>query len=75
MRISTKAVGSDDRDDVTHTYKYPESTSEERDAMINALKMSESLFSRYYLNEDFNDVRFDFAEVQENIVIGSSFRY
>lgn len=25
MLISTKAVGKFDRDDITHTYKYPES--------------------------------------------------
>jgi len=41
--------------------------------MLNALKMSESLFSRYYLNEDFNDVRFDF-ELRDDIIIGSDFR-
>jgi len=41
--------------------------------MLNALKQSESLFSRYYLNEDFNDVRFDF-DLLEDIVIGSPFR-
>lgn len=43
--------------------------------MLNALRTSESLFSRYYLNEDFNDVRFDFPEIQDDIVIGSSFKY
>jgi hypothetical protein len=41
--------------------------------MLNALKQSESLFSRYYLNEDFNDVRFDFSLI-DDIVIGSPFR-
>ncbi|XP_035710698.1 annulin isoform X2 [Folsomia candida] len=74
MLISTKAVGKFDRDDITHTYKYPEKSSKEREAMLNALRTSESLFSRYYLNEDFNDVRFDFPEIQDDIVIGSSFK-
>lgn len=42
--------------------------------MINALRESASLFSRYYLNEDFNDVRFDFL-LRDDIKIGSSFTY
>lgn len=40
--------------------------------MLNALKMSESLFSRYYLNEEFNDIVFDFA-LRDDIKIGESF--
>lgn len=40
--------------------------------MLQALRQSESLFSRYYLNEDFNDIHFDFA-LRDDIVIGSSF--
>ncbi len=40
--------------------------------MINALRESASLFSRYYLNEDFNDVRFDFL-LRDDIKIGSPF--
>jgi len=57
---------------VTYHYVCIES-DEERAVMLNALKMSESLFSRYYLNEDFNDVRFDF-ELRDDIIIGSDFR-
>uniref|UniRef100_UPI003AAC1342 protein-glutamine gamma-glutamyltransferase K-like n=1 Tax=Centroberyx gerrardi TaxID=166262 RepID=UPI003AAC1342 len=34
--ISTKAVGSDERDDITHLYKYPEGTEEERIAVETA---------------------------------------
>lgn len=48
-------------------------TDEERDAMLKALRQSESLFSRYYLNEEFNDVMFNF-ELQDDIIIGQPFR-
>lgn len=43
--------------DITDTYKYPEKSEEERAIMLKALNNSESIFSRYYLNEDFNDIR------------------
>lgn len=42
--------------------------------MLKALRQSESLFSRYYLNEEFNDVMFNF-ELLDDIVIGEPFRY
>ena len=42
--------------------------------MLKALEQSESLFSRYYLNEDFNDIKFDF-ELRDDIVIGQPFSY
>ncbi|KAK0180122.1 hypothetical protein PV327_005795 [Microctonus hyperodae] len=71
-QISTKAVGSWTREDITTTYKYPESSNEEREAMLKALRQSESLFSRYYLNEEFNDVMFNF-ELRDDIVIGQPF--
>ncbi|XP_014223313.1 annulin [Trichogramma pretiosum] len=70
--MSTKAVGRWEREDVTHNYKYPEKSDEERAAMLKALRQSESHFSRYYLNEEFNDVRFDF-ELRDDIVIGQPF--
>ncbi|XP_026465258.1 annulin-like [Ctenocephalides felis] len=70
--ISTKAVGKWEREDVTHTYKYPEKSEEERAIMLRALRSAESIFSRYYLNEDFNDVRFDF-ELLDDIKIGENF--
>ncbi|CAB0036526.1 unnamed protein product [Trichogramma brassicae] len=47
-------------------------SEEERAAMLKALRQSESHFSRYYLNEEFNDVRFDF-ELRDDIVIGQPF--
>eukprot|EP00064_Thunnus_orientalis_P005006 superscaffoldBa00000475_g5019 len=36
--ISTKAVGSDERSDITHLYKYPEGTEEERIAVETACR-------------------------------------
>lgn len=70
--ISTKAVGRWAREDITHTYKYPEKSEEERAAMLKALRQSQSLFSRYYLNEEFNDIMFNF-ELRDDIIIGQPF--
>ncbi|KAG5891827.1 hypothetical protein JTB14_035849 [Gonioctena quinquepunctata] len=70
--ICTKAPGAFEREDITYTYKHREKTSEERTTMLRALRQSESLFSRYYLNEDFNDVRFNFNLI-DDIKIGQPF--
>ncbi|XP_058452172.1 annulin isoform X1 [Malaya genurostris] len=70
--ISTKAVGKWERDDITSTYKFAEKSQEERDTMMKALKQANSAFSRYYLNEDFNEVYFNF-ELRDDIKIGESF--
>uniref|UniRef100_A0A8D9BVS8 protein-glutamine gamma-glutamyltransferase n=2 Tax=Cacopsylla melanoneura TaxID=428564 RepID=A0A8D9BVS8_9HEMI len=72
LALSTKAVGSWTRQDITENYKYDEKSSEERSSMLKALKQSASIFSRYYLNEEFNDIKFDF-ELRDDIVIGSPF--
>lgn len=72
QNISTKAVGVWEREDITHTYKYPEKSDEERAAMLKALRQSESLFSRYYLNDEFNDIIFNF-EMRDDIIIGQPF--
>ncbi|XP_011505871.1 PREDICTED: annulin isoform X2 [Ceratosolen solmsi marchali] len=72
QNISTKAVGSWEREDITHMYKYSEKSEDERDAMLKALRQSESLFSRYYLNEEFNDILFNF-ELRDDIIIGQPF--
>lgn len=58
--------------DITHLYKYPERTFEERQTMEKALRKSESIFARYYLNDAFNDVIFDF-ELRDDIKIGQDF--
>ncbi|KAJ7999637.1 hypothetical protein DPEC_G00196470 [Dallia pectoralis] len=36
LMISTKSVGSDDREDITHLYKYPEGSDEERETFTKA---------------------------------------
>ncbi|XP_006144187.1 protein-glutamine gamma-glutamyltransferase 2 [Tupaia chinensis] len=36
LKISTKSVGRDEREDITHTYKYPEGSPEEREAFTRA---------------------------------------
>ncbi|XP_047442789.1 protein-glutamine gamma-glutamyltransferase K-like [Mugil cephalus] len=38
LAISTKAVGSDERNDITHLYKYPEGSEEERIAVEKACR-------------------------------------
>ena len=45
----------------------------ERESVLRALRQCESMFSRYYLNESLEDVKFDFKLV-DDIVIGSSFK-
>lgn len=70
--ISTKAIGRWERDDITSTYKYAEKSHEERATMLKALKQANSAFSRYYLNEEFNEVNFRF-NVMDDIKIGEDF--
>lgn len=70
--ICTKTPGSFDREDITASYKYPEKTNEERITMLKALQQSQSLFSRYYLNEDFNDIYFHF-NLLDDVKIGQPF--
>ncbi|KAM5245888.1 protein-glutamine gamma-glutamyltransferase 2 [Ctenodactylus gundi] len=36
LKISTKSVGRDEREDITHNYKYPEGSAEEREAFTRA---------------------------------------
>ncbi|XP_042224998.1 annulin-like isoform X2 [Homarus americanus] len=70
--LSTKAVGRYIRDDVTHLYKYAEESEEERNVMRDALRRCENVFARYYLNEEIEDVEFDF-QMNDDIVIGQPF--
>lgn len=44
--ISTKTVGRWEREDITHTYKFPEKSRDERETMLKALKQANSAFSR-----------------------------
>lgn len=70
--IITKAPNRFEIEEITNSYKYPEKTGEERATMLKALQQSENLFSRYYLNEEFNDIRFNF-ELHDDIKIGQTF--
>lgn len=70
--ICTKAPGSFNREDITSSYKFPEKSDTERSTMLKALKQSEHLYSRYYLNEDFNDVHFELV-LLDDIKIGQPF--
>ena len=70
--ISTKAVGKWERQDITRSYKFEEKSQEERATMLKALKQANSSFSRYYLNEEFNEVYFNF-ELNDDIKIGEPF--
>ncbi|RWS14934.1 Annulin-like protein [Dinothrombium tinctorium] len=70
--ISTKHVGSPKREDITLNYKEAEKTYRERQVMLKALKLSKNMFSRIYLNEQFEDVKFDLV-LLDDIIIGQSF--
>ncbi|KAM7354036.1 transglutaminase isoform 1-T1 [Cochliomyia hominivorax] len=70
--ISTKAVLKWEREDITSNYKHEEKTDEERNVMLKALKQSRHAFSRYYLNDSFNEVEFD-MQLKDDIKIGESF--
>lgn len=70
--ISTKAVGKFEREDITDNYKHVERTKEEREVMLRALRQCKNAFSRYYLNDDLEDVHFEFT-LLDDIVIGSPF--
>lgn len=70
--MSTKAVGEFERQDVTSNYKFAEKSDDERRTMFNALKQVNHVYTRYYLNDEFNDISFEF-HVLEDIVIGEDF--
>ena len=70
--MSTKAVLKNTRLDITDNYKHTEKSTEERESMIRALRMSKNQYSRYYLNEKFEDIRFEFL-LLDDVVIGRPF--
>ncbi|KRT84321.1 hypothetical protein AMK59_767, partial [Oryctes borbonicus] len=70
--ICTKAAGRFEREDITDDYKHTEKSKEERVTMLKALKQAESIFSRYYINEDFSDIHFR-LRLQDSIQIGDPF--
>lgn len=72
-KISTKAVGSWDREDITSNYKFLEGTQAERRTMVGVLKQTNNFFSRYYLNEEFNEVQFQ-LNLLDSVVIGEDIK-
>lgn len=70
--IITKSPGLWIYEDLTKNYKHPEATEEERATMFKALRQSENMFARYYLNDDFNDIFFN-LEMRDDIKIGQPF--
>lgn len=72
VKLTTKSIASDVREDITDNYKYEELSREERDVFLKALRTSKSQFSRYYLNEKFEDIKFDFL-LLDDVLIGKPF--
>lgn len=68
VSISTKAELKDKRMDITSNYKHKENSKQERESMLKALKMTRNYFSRYYLNEKFEDVRFELLPIEDRMV-------
>lgn len=72
--ISTKAVGSDDRHDVTHLYKYPEGSEDERRVVRFVNQFSSRADENIYDLDVVKDVEFKFvpprkAEVGEGFEV------
>ncbi|EDO43696.1 predicted protein, partial [Nematostella vectensis] len=70
--ISTKAVGSDEREDITHLYKFPEGDHAEREAVHLAHKYSSRRDEDIYEEKRVNDVTFA-LDVKDDVIIGSDF--
>lgn len=54
--------------DITSNYKHKENSKQERESMLKALKMTRNYFSRYYLNEKFEDVRFELLPIEDRLI-------
>ncbi|XP_029635878.1 protein-glutamine gamma-glutamyltransferase K-like [Octopus sinensis] len=68
--ISTKAVGSVEREDITHLYKYKEGSQEERHAVAKACRNTCSEHEEIY--GEVEDVSFEVVELKKAI-LGNSF--
>lgn len=64
---------NDSRVDLTSNYKHKESSKAERESMAKALRMAKSYFSRFLLNEKFEDIRFEVYPIEDRM-IGDSFK-
>ncbi|XP_029436594.1 protein-glutamine gamma-glutamyltransferase K [Rhinatrema bivittatum] len=68
-RISTKAVGSNAREDITHLYKHPEGSEAEREAVRTAAQYG-SKPSKHAPSDDSQDVQV-LIEAQDGVMMGS----
>ncbi|XP_060792811.1 protein-glutamine gamma-glutamyltransferase K-like [Neoarius graeffei] len=66
--ISTKAVGSDRRQDITHLYKYPEGSEKERIAVETAARYGSK--PNTYSSAGANDVALNIALKDDQVQIG-----
>lgn len=73
VKIVTKALHRNQFVEITQNYKHKESSKAERESMIKALKMTKNNFSRYLLNEKFEDVRFELVPLEAKL-IGETFK-
>uniref|UniRef100_A0A671MJM6 Protein-glutamine gamma-glutamyltransferase K n=1 Tax=Sinocyclocheilus anshuiensis TaxID=1608454 RepID=A0A671MJM6_9TELE len=67
--ISTKAVGSDDREDITHLYKHPEDSEEERIAVETACQYGSK--AGIYNISSANDVNIQITMDEEEPQLGA----
>ncbi|XP_031574152.1 protein-glutamine gamma-glutamyltransferase K-like [Actinia tenebrosa] len=70
--ISTKAVGTNEREDLTNMYKFPEGNHKERKAVQLANKYSSSKDKDIYSTETSHDVDFKVL-TSEEVTIGENF--
>ncbi|XP_058120389.1 annulin-like [Anopheles ziemanni] len=79
--ISTKAVGVDEREDITKNYKCGEQSTEEKQTMLRALKLGKSCLTKHYLklargkdqsNAKNDDVKFE-LQLNDYARFGESF--
>lgn len=72
LHISTKAVGKFEREDITHEYKAAESELRPKNPLLRSLLTSRDSFTRYYANDDFQDVHFVFS-LPDDVTVGETF--
>ncbi|XP_005392599.1 PREDICTED: protein-glutamine gamma-glutamyltransferase 2 [Chinchilla lanigera] len=70
LKISTKSVGRDEREDITYNYKYPEGSEEEREAFTRANHLNKLAEKEEAKEETGVDMR---IRVGQNMNMGSDF--
>lgn len=72
LHISTKAVGKFEREDITNEYKAAESEVISKNPFLGSLLQNKDKFTRYYANDDFQDVQFEFS-LPDDVTVGETF--